>query len=36
MSRSLTKYKDERYFIEVAKSNTIKWIYFVLIYLKCA
>lgn len=36
MSTSLTKYIDERYFIEVAQSNTIKWIYFLLIYLKCA
>lgn len=33
---SLTKYEDERYFMEVAQSNTIKWIYFILIYLKCA
>lgn len=36
MSAFLTKYRDRHYFIEVAQSSIIKWIYFILIYLKCA
>lgn len=35
-STFLRKYKYGHYFMEMAPGNIIKWIYFILIYLKCA
>lgn len=35
-STFLRKYKYGHYFMEMALGNIIKWIYFILIYLKCA